>query len=160
MQAVDYLGGYLEHRRKTPIGIQVRAAWLVKIIRLLWGLGTCPKRYCSPQQKSLIENRTTKKAVAIKETKEWISCTMWDSGIIAGMTTIASETTRSATAVAPTFAMATILLMVEWIVKQLQMLKEKQSQIARGVTTPLNYVLYAFHSFKTFEIKWEFIESC
>ncbi len=54
---------------------------------------------------------------------------MWDSGIIAGMTTIASETTKSATAVAPTFGMATIVLMVEWIVKQLQMLKEKQSQI-------------------------------
>ncbi len=35
-----------------------------------------------------------------------------------------------------------------------------KAQAARGVTTPLNYVLYAFHSFKTFEIKWEFIESC
>ena len=45
------------------------------------------------------------------------------------MTTIASETTMSATAVAPTEGMATTVLMVEWIVKQLQMLKEKQSQI-------------------------------
>ena len=45
------------------------------------------------------------------------------------MTTIASITTKSATAVAPTEGMATIVLMVEWIVKQLQMLQEKQSQI-------------------------------
>ena len=45
------------------------------------------------------------------------------------MTRIASETTMSGTAVAPTEEMATILLMVEWIVKQLQLLKEKQSQI-------------------------------
>ena len=35
VEAVAYLGGYLEHRRKTPIGIQVRAAWLVKITRPL-----------------------------------------------------------------------------------------------------------------------------
>ena len=45
------------------------------------------------------------------------------------MTTIVSETTMSATAVAPTEGMATTVLMVEWIVKQLQLLKEKQSQI-------------------------------
>ncbi len=45
------------------------------------------------------------------------------------MTTIASETTMSATAVAPTEGMATTVLMMEWIVKQLQMLKEKPSQI-------------------------------
>ena len=35
----------------------------------------------------------------------------------------------SATAVSPTAEMATSVLMVEWIVKQLQLLKEKQSQI-------------------------------
>lgn len=35
VEAVAYLGGYLEHRRKTNIGIQVRAAWLVKITRPL-----------------------------------------------------------------------------------------------------------------------------
>ncbi len=34
-----------------------------------------------------------------------------------------------ATEVAPTEEMATTVLIVEWIVKQLQMLKEKQSQI-------------------------------
>ncbi len=45
------------------------------------------------------------------------------------MTTIASESTRAVTAVAPPQAMATSVLMVEWIVKQLQLLKEKQSQI-------------------------------
>ncbi len=45
------------------------------------------------------------------------------------MTTIASESTMSATAVAPTEEMATSVLMVEWIVKQLQFLKEKQGQI-------------------------------
>ncbi len=45
------------------------------------------------------------------------------------MTRIASITTSSATAVAPTEEMATSVLMVEWIVKQLQLLKEKQGQI-------------------------------
>ena len=45
------------------------------------------------------------------------------------MTTIASESTMSVTAVAPKAEMATSVLMVEWIVKQLQFLKEKQSQI-------------------------------
>ncbi len=50
-------------------------------------------------------------------------------GKIADMTTIASESIMSATTVAPTKGMATTVLMVEWIVKQLQMLKEKQSQI-------------------------------
>ena len=45
------------------------------------------------------------------------------------MTTIASPSTMSATAVAPTEEMATSVLMVEWIVKQLQLLKQKQSQI-------------------------------
>ncbi len=45
------------------------------------------------------------------------------------MTTIASITTRSATAVVPTEEMATTVLMVEWMVKQLQLLKEKQRQI-------------------------------
>ncbi len=45
------------------------------------------------------------------------------------MTTIASESTSSATTVAPTEEMATSVLMVEWIVKQLQFLQEKQSQI-------------------------------
>jgi hypothetical protein len=35
VEAVAYLGGYLEHRRQTSIGIQVRAAWLVKITRPL-----------------------------------------------------------------------------------------------------------------------------
>ncbi len=45
------------------------------------------------------------------------------------MTTIASETTMSATAVAPIEGMATTVLMVEWMVKQLQLLKEKQRQI-------------------------------
>ncbi len=45
------------------------------------------------------------------------------------MTKIASITMMPATAVAPTEGMATTVLMVEWIVKQLQMLKEKQSQI-------------------------------
>ncbi len=49
--------------------------------------------------------------------------------MIAGMTTIASESMMPATAVAPTEGMATTVLMVEWIVKQLQMLKEKPSQI-------------------------------
>ena len=49
--------------------------------------------------------------------------------MIAGMTTIASESMMPATEVAPTEGMATTVLMVEWIVKQLQMLKEKQSQI-------------------------------
>ncbi len=49
--------------------------------------------------------------------------------MIAGMTTIASETTMSATAVAPIEGMATTVLMVEWMVKQLQLLKEKQRQI-------------------------------
>ncbi len=32
VEAVASLGGYLEHRRKTPIGIQVLGAWLVKFI--------------------------------------------------------------------------------------------------------------------------------
>ena len=45
------------------------------------------------------------------------------------MTKIASETTMSTTAVSPTAEMATSVLMVEWIVKQLQLLKKKQSQI-------------------------------
>ena len=45
------------------------------------------------------------------------------------MTTIASASTMSATAVAPTEEMATSVLMVEWTVKQLQLLKQKQSQI-------------------------------
>ena len=45
------------------------------------------------------------------------------------MTTIASPSTISATAVAPTEEMATSVLMVESIVKQLQLLKEKQGQI-------------------------------
>ncbi len=45
------------------------------------------------------------------------------------MTTIACASTMSATAVAPTEEMATSVLMVEWIVKQLQFLKEKQGQI-------------------------------
>lgn len=45
------------------------------------------------------------------------------------MSTIASESMMPATGVAPTEGMATTVLMVEWIVKQLQMLKEKQSQI-------------------------------
>ena len=45
------------------------------------------------------------------------------------MTTIASPSTMSATAVAPSEQMATSVLMVEWIVKQLQLLKQKQSQI-------------------------------
>ena len=45
------------------------------------------------------------------------------------MTTIASITTMSPTAVAPTEEMATSVLMVEWIVKQLQVLKKKQGQI-------------------------------
>ena len=33
VEAVAYLGGYLEHRRKTPIGIQ--GLWLVKAARSL-----------------------------------------------------------------------------------------------------------------------------
>ena len=45
------------------------------------------------------------------------------------MTTIASTSTMSATAVAPLEEMATSVLMVEWIVKQLQLLKKKQGQI-------------------------------
>ncbi len=45
------------------------------------------------------------------------------------MTTIASESTMSVTAVAPKAEMATTVLMVEWMVKQLQLLKEKQRQI-------------------------------
>ncbi len=45
------------------------------------------------------------------------------------MTTIASESTMSITAVAPKAEMATTVLMVEWMVKQLQLLKEKQRQI-------------------------------
>ena len=49
--------------------------------------------------------------------------------MIADMTTIASESTMSTTAVAPTKEMATSVLMVEWMVKQLQLLKEKQGQI-------------------------------
>ena len=35
IEAVAYLGGYLEHRRKTPIGIQVLGAGMVKITRPL-----------------------------------------------------------------------------------------------------------------------------
>lgn len=41
VEAVARLGGYLEHRRKTPIGIQVQGARLVKIARPLRGLATC-----------------------------------------------------------------------------------------------------------------------
>ncbi len=45
------------------------------------------------------------------------------------MSTIASTSTRAATAVAPTEEMATSVLMVELIVKQLQLLKKKQVEI-------------------------------
>ncbi len=45
------------------------------------------------------------------------------------MTTITSPTTMSATAVAPTEEIATSVLMVEWIIKQLELLKKKQGEI-------------------------------
>lgn len=35
LEAVAHIGGYLEHRRKTPIGIQVLGARLVEIARPL-----------------------------------------------------------------------------------------------------------------------------
>ncbi len=45
------------------------------------------------------------------------------------MTTITSPPTMSATAVAPTEEIATSVLMVEWIIKQLELLKKKQGEI-------------------------------
>ena len=45
------------------------------------------------------------------------------------MNKIASPSTMSTTTVAPTEEIATTVLMVEWMVKQLQLLKKKQSEI-------------------------------